>query len=81
MGLVDLAGLARAAGVTFIPARARAIDAGAREVTSDAGEPLSFDIASIDTGGVGQAARILGEDPRLIDYRPIESFVDRLEAR
>ena len=81
MGLVDLAGLARAAGVTFIPARARAIDAEAREVTSDAGEPLSFDIASIDTGGVGQAARILGEDPRLIDVRPIESFVDRLEAR
>ncbi|MEM7781072.1 MAG: FAD-dependent oxidoreductase [Pseudomonadota bacterium] len=78
-GLVDIAALARRAGVTFNAASAVAIDSEARTVTTDQGEVLSFDLASIDTGGVGQAARILGDDPRLLDVRPIGSFVDRLE--
>lgn len=79
-GLVDLAGLARRAGVELILDRCAAIDPNARRVTTAAGAVIAFDIASIDTGGEGRAAALLGEDPRLIDVRPIGGFVDRLAA-
>lgn len=79
-GIVDLAGLASAAGIDFVLGRAVAIDPGARTVTTCTGERIAFDIASIDTGGVGRADSTLGKDPRLIDIRPIEAFVDRFET-
>lgn len=77
-GIVDLAGLAAAAGVELSLGRAAAIDPEARTVTTAAGERIGFDIASLDTGGVGRAERTLGEDPRLVDIRPIERFVERM---
>lgn len=79
-GLVDLAGLAQRAGVELILDRCAAIDPNARRVTTAAGAVIAFDIASIDTGGEGRAAALLGDDPRLIDVRPIGGFVDRLAA-
>ncbi len=79
-GLVDLAGLAKRAGVELLLDRCVAIDPVAKCVTTGTGERLDFDIASIDTGGVGRAASVLGDDPRLIDIRPIDGFVTRLEA-
>ncbi|KPP93873.1 NADH dehydrogenase, FAD-containing subunit [Erythrobacter sp. HL-111] len=78
-GIVDLAGLAAAAGVELVLGRAVAIDPGARHVTTAAGNRIGFDLASLDTGGVGHAARTLGEDPRLLEIRPIERFVERLD--
>ncbi|MDP5102961.1 MAG: FAD-dependent oxidoreductase [Erythrobacter sp.] len=79
-GLVDLAALAARAGVELALDRCAAIDAEARMVTTALGERLRFDIASIDTGGEGRAAALLGDDPRVIDVRPIGGFVDRLAA-
>lgn len=79
-GLVDLAGLAERANVELVLDRCVAIDPDAKYVTTAAGERLAFDIASIDTGGVGRGASVLGDDPRLIDIRPIDGFVSRLAA-
>lgn len=79
-GLVDLAALAARAGVDLVLGRCAGIDAAARKVTTAAGESIAFDIASLDTGGEGRAAALLGDDPRLIDVRPIGRFVDRLAA-
>jgi NADH dehydrogenase FAD-containing subunit len=79
-GLVDLAGLARRAGVQLILDRCAAIDPETRRVTTAAGAVIAFDVASIDTGGEGRAAALLGDDPRVIDVRPIGGFVDRLAA-
>ena len=79
-GLVDLAALAARAGVELVLDRCNGLDPEARVVRTAAGEAIRFDIASFDTGGEGQAARLLGEDPRLIDVRPIGAFVDRLAA-
>ncbi|MEO0871239.1 MAG: FAD-dependent oxidoreductase [Pseudomonadota bacterium] len=79
-GLVDLAGLARAAGVEIILDRCLAIDPEARSILTLESGVLSFTNASIDVGGVGQAARVLGDDPRLIDVRPIDTFVDRIDT-
>ncbi|AOL22826.1 NADH dehydrogenase, FAD-containing subunit [Erythrobacter litoralis] len=77
-GIVDCAGLAGRAGVELVLARASAIDPDARAITTDAGERIGFDLASLDVGGTGHAAATLGEDPRLIEIRPIERFVERL---
>ena len=80
-GLVDLSGLAARAGVDLVLDRCVRIDPDERIVVSGQGRVLSFDIASIDTGGVGQAARMLGDDTRIIDIRPIDRFVDELALR
>jgi NADH dehydrogenase FAD-containing subunit len=77
-GLVDLAGLARRAGVELVLDRCAAIDPDARRVTTGAVAAIAFDVASIDTGGEGRATALLGDDTRLIDVRPIGGFVDRL---
>ncbi|WP_394728596.1 FAD-dependent oxidoreductase [Altererythrobacter sp. GH1-8] len=76
-GLVDLARLCERAGIAFVRDRAVAIDPDAREVTLGEGERVSFRIASIDTGGVGQAARVLGTSDKLLDVRPIAAFIER----
>jgi len=79
-GLVDLAALAQRAGVELVLGTCAAIDPAARVVRIVGGASIAFDIASIDTGGVGRARALLGDDPRLIDVRPISAFVDRVAA-
>jgi NADH dehydrogenase FAD-containing subunit len=80
-GLVDLAALAGRAGVELVLDRCVAINPAARAVTTASGRVIPFDIASIDTGGEGRAAELLGDDPRLIDVRPISGLVDRLAVQ
>ena len=77
---VDLAALAARAGIELIRARCAAIDPAACTLTLESGEPVSFRFASIDAGGAGRAAALLGDDPRLIDVRPMDRFVARLQA-
>ncbi len=79
-GRVDLAALAARAGVELILARCTGIDPAARVLVLGTEERLSFRFASIDAGGAGRAAALLGDDPRLFDVRPMDGFVARLEA-
>ena len=79
-GTVDLAGLAARAGVELVLDMCAAIDPEANAITTASGGRIAFDVASIDTGGVGRARAALGDDPRLIDIRPIDGFVERLAA-
>ncbi|WP_379920582.1 FAD-dependent oxidoreductase [Erythrobacter sp. R86502] len=74
-GLVDLAGLAARAGVTLVSDSCVGLDPETRTVRLASGGTLRFTIVSIDTGGEGQAVQKLGNDPRLIDVRPIGAFV------
>lgn len=74
-GLIDLAALAARARVQFIEEALVALDAEKRRATLADGRVLEFSICSLDTGGVGQAAALLGPDPRLRDIRPIEGFM------
>ncbi len=78
-GLIDLAALAERAGARINLGRCVAIDPETRFVTTEREERIAFDLASLDTGGVGRAQRLLGEDPRLVDLRPIERFVHTIE--
>ncbi len=79
-GTVDVAALAERAGVRLVLGRCTAIEPDAHRVRMAGGQSLEFDIASLDTGGVGRADDVLGEDPRVIDIRPIDRFVERLKA-
>lgn len=79
-GLVDLAALADRAGVEWVAGRCVALDPAGRSVTTDSGRAIAFGCASLDTGGVGRAAALLGDDPRLVDVRPIDAFAERLAA-
>ncbi len=78
-GLVDLAGLAQRAGVELVLDRCIGIDGDAQRIETETSGPSDFDIASLDTGGVGRSGAILGEDPRLLDIRPIDVFVADLD--
>ena len=78
--LVDMAALAQRAGVELILDSCTGLDPDARRVRTAGGGKIAFDIASFDTGGEGRGAALLGDDPRLIDVRPIGGFVDRLAA-
>lgn len=77
-GLIDLAAMARKAGVELVLGRCARIDAGANGIVTDRGTRIAFDICSLDTGGVGQARKVLGDDSRIIDVRPITSFLSRV---
>ncbi len=80
-GLVDVAGLAKAAGAQLILDRCVSLDANTRTVLTQNNGVQKFEIASIDTGGVGRAGSVLGDDPRVIDVRPIDGFVDEVARR
>jgi NADH dehydrogenase FAD-containing subunit len=79
-GLVDLAALAARAGARLVLDACIGIDPAARLVRTAGGDDIAFDLASVDTGGEGRGAALLGDDPRLIDVRPIGGFVERLSA-
>ena len=79
-GLIDLAALAARAGVELVLDRCVALDPDARIVTTAGGARIGFAFASFDTGGVGQGAVLLGEDPRLLEVRPINALAERLAA-
>lgn len=79
-GVVDLAGLAARAGVELVLDHCTGLDPEARVVRSAGGGEIAFKLASFDTGGEGRGAALLGDDPRLIDIRPISAFVDHIAA-
>lgn len=78
-GRVDLAALARRAGVHLMLDRCVAIDPDRRHCSLASGETVGFEYAAIDAGGVGRAQATLGDDPRLLELRPMDDFVARLD--
>ncbi|MCK0127680.1 FAD-dependent oxidoreductase [Erythrobacter sp. F6033] len=79
-GLVDLAALADSAGVDLVLERCEQVDPEGKTARASSGTVISYDLCSIDTGGVGRAAQVLGDDARILDVRPIDRFVDRIET-
>lgn len=80
-GLVDVAALAKRAGAQLLLGPCIGIDPEAHWVKTGGGQVIEYDVVSFDTGGVGRAQKVLGKDPRLLDIRPIDRFVERLNER
>ena len=72
---IDVAALARAAGVHVRIGQATAIDAAARQVTLADGEQIGYDVLSINTGPVQDRDSIPGAREHALFVRPIESFI------
>lgn len=73
---IDIAALAKAAGVPLRLGRAVALDAQAREVTLADGERIGYDLLSLNTGPVQHRERIPGAREHALFVRPIEAFVE-----
>ncbi|WP_417322713.1 FAD-dependent oxidoreductase [Erythrobacter aureus] len=80
-GTIDLAALAKRAGAELVLDRCTAIEPSHRSIETEKGSRIAFDYCSIDIGAVARAREVLGEDPRLLDVRPIASFISRLSEK
>lgn len=85
-GVVDVAVLAQRAGVQFVQGPCTGIDPEAQRIKTGGGLVIEYDLVSFDTGGVGRAQAVLAgnrqiTDDRLLEIRPIDRFVEKLEAR
>jgi len=78
--VIPLRPLAQAAGVTFRQASAVRLDAAARRVELDDGAVLDYELLSLDTGAVMHRGRLPGAAEHALFVRPIEDFVERLDA-
>ena len=78
--VIPLRPLAQAAGVAFRRASATRLDAAARQVGLDDGSALGYDLLSLDTGAVMHRGRLPGAVEHALFVRPIEDFVQRLDA-
>ena len=78
--VIPLRPLAQAAGVAFRQARAVRLDAAARQVVLDDGGVLGYDLLSLDTGAVMRRDRLPGAGEHALFVRPIEDFVQQLDA-
>ena len=81
-GRVDVAALAQKAGVQLLLGPCTGINPELGWVKTGGGQVLEYDLVSFDTGGIGRAATVLGEEVsknrRILDVRPIDRFVERL---
>lgn len=73
---IDIAALAKAAGVPLRLGHAVALDAQAREVTLADGERIGYDLLSLNTGPVQDRGRIAGAREHALFVRPVEAFVE-----
>ena len=77
---IPLAPLVAAAGVQLRQTHVVALDAGRRQVTLADGQVLAYDLLSIDTGSEMNRDRLPGARAHALFVRPIEGFVQMLDA-
>ena len=72
---IDIAALARAAGVRLHLGRAVALDAAAQSVTLADGERIAYDVLSLNTGPTQDRDRIAGAREHALFVRPLAPFI------
>jgi len=78
--VIPLRPLASAAGVKFIQSSAVRLDTAARLVMLSDGSELGYDLLSLDTGAVIHRDAVPGAREHALFVRPIEDFVQQLDA-
>lgn len=78
--MIDLVRLARFAGARVVLDRAVGIDRGARRVVLAQGEPIAYDLASIDIGIGSELPEIPGYAEHGVSAKPLGAYADRWEA-
>lgn len=72
---IDLWRLAAAAGAKFVHAAVSGLDVARKEVFLPDRPPLSYDLVSLNTGGVPRLDRILGAESAGVPLRPAVAFL------
>ena len=78
--VIPLRALAQAAGVRFVQASAVRLDASARLLELSDGTVLGCELLSLDTGAVMHRDHLPGAREHAMFVRPIEDFVQQLDA-
>lgn len=77
---IDARRLTEKAGGRFIQARATKIDRARRVVLCDDGTGTSYDVASIDVGGIARSPLAGDGSVAMLATKPVEAFLERLQA-
>ncbi len=77
---IDLGPLCQFAGVRLIHAPAIGLDPEARRLSIEGRPPLRYDLISLDIGSTTHISEIPGADACGIPIKPLDRFLERLEA-
>ena len=78
---IDVAALCRRVGARFVKDRLSGLDAAAKRITLADGEPLDYDVLSLDLGSEVSPLEGLGnDDPRVFAAKPIARLADLRRA-
>jgi selenide,water dikinase len=72
---IDVAGLAKAAGVDVVRATVTHLDAAVRRVTLAGGETLEYDLASLNLGSLPNTDLVRGSADYALPAKPFERFL------
>jgi selenide,water dikinase len=78
--LIDTRALAARAGAELVLDRVEGLDPAARRLHRGGGEPLPYDLLSVDTGATPDLARVPGAAAHALPLKPIDALLPRLEA-
>jgi len=77
---IDVARLAKAAGVEVVRAAVTQLDAAARRVQLSSGETLEYDIASLNLGSLPNTNLVRGSAEHTLAAKPFEDFLEGWNA-
>jgi selenide,water dikinase len=77
---IDVRALAERFGAEFLQDEVTGLDPRARLIRRAGGEPLGFDLLSIDTGATPDLARVPGAARFALPLKPIDALLPRLAA-
>jgi selenide,water dikinase len=77
---IDLERLARASGVSLVPAAACGVDRSRRVVHTSNGQHIPYDLLSLNVGITPDLSGIEGAERYGIAVKPISTFLERLET-
>ncbi len=77
---IDTQPLARAAGAEIVEASADGVDLATQQLKCEGRLPIPYDVLSFDIGSTTDISSIAGVGEHTVPVRPIDGFLDRVEA-
>uniref|UniRef100_UPI0022EA78DD FAD-dependent oxidoreductase n=1 Tax=Falsiroseomonas oryzae TaxID=2766473 RepID=UPI0022EA78DD len=78
--LIEVGALAARAGAVLLVDSVVGLDPASRRVLREGGEPLPYDLLSLDTGATPDLAAVPGAAEHALPLKPIDALLPRLEA-
>ncbi|WP_372618275.1 FAD-dependent oxidoreductase [Falsiroseomonas sp.] len=78
--LIDTRALAARAGAALVIDSVEGLDPGARRLHRASGDPIAYDLLSIDTGATPDVSRLPGAAEHALPLKPIDALLPRLQG-